>query len=48
VLARAAGFETFVIEHACRAIDADGSLSAAWGRMQAAGVRKIQAREIWG
>jgi nicotinamidase/pyrazinamidase len=46
--ARAAGFETFVIDDACRAIDADGSLAAAWGRMEAAGVRKIQVREILG
>ena len=28
--ARAAGFATFVIEDACRGIDADGSLAAAW------------------
>ncbi len=46
--ARAAGFETFVIDDACRAIDAKGSLAAAWARMQAAGVRKIEAREILG
>jgi nicotinamidase/pyrazinamidase len=46
--ARAAGFETFVIDDACRAIDADGSLAAAWGRMEAAGVRKIQARDVLG
>jgi nicotinamidase/pyrazinamidase len=46
--ARAAGFETFVIDDACRAIDAKGSLDAAWARMQAAGVRKIEAREILG
>jgi nicotinamidase/pyrazinamidase len=46
--ARAAGFETFVIDDACRAIDADGSLAAAWGRMDAAGVRKIHARELLG
>ena len=46
--ARAAGFETFVIDDACRAIDAKGSLAAAWARMQAAGVRRIEAREILG
>jgi len=46
--ARAAGFETFVIEDACRAIDAAGSLDAAWARMNAAGVRRIQARDILG
>ena len=31
--ARAAGFETFVIEDACRAIDANNSLDAAWARI---------------
>jgi len=46
--ARAAGFETFVIEDACRAIDADGSLAAAWSRMTAAGVRRIKAEEVRG
>jgi nicotinamidase/pyrazinamidase len=46
--ARAAGFETFVIDDACRAIDAKGSLAAAWARMEAAGVRKTEAREILG
>ena len=46
--ARAAGFETFVIDDACRAIDAKGSLAAAWARMEAAGVKRIGAREILG
>jgi nicotinamidase/pyrazinamidase len=46
--ARTAGFETFVIEDACRAIDANGSLEAAWARMNAAGVRRIQSPEILG
>ena len=46
--ARAAGFETFVIDDACRAIDANGSLAAAWARMEAVGVRKIDVREILG
>lgn len=46
--ARAAGFETFVIDDACRAIDAAGSLDAAWAKMNAAGVWRIQAREILG
>ena len=31
--ARTAGFEAYVIEDACRAIDAIGSLDAAWARM---------------
>ena len=46
--ARAAGFETFVIEDACRAIDANDSLAAAWARMNAAEVWRIQSREILG
>jgi nicotinamidase/pyrazinamidase len=46
--ARREGFETFVIEDACRAIDADNSLADAWARMNAAGVRRIQSAEILG
>ena len=46
--ARAAGFETFVVDDACRAIDAGGSLDAAWSKMNAAQVWRIQAREILG
>ncbi len=46
--ARAAGFETFVIDDACRAIDADGSLDAAWSKMNSAGVWRVQARQILG
>jgi nicotinamidase/pyrazinamidase len=46
--ARAVGFETFVIDDACRAIDADGSLDAAWSKMNAAGVWRVQARQILG
>jgi nicotinamidase/pyrazinamidase len=45
---RAAGFETFVIEDACRAIDANDSLEAAWARMNSAEVFRIQSREILG
>lgn len=44
--ARAAGFETFVIEDATRAIDADGSLVKAWEDMAAAGVERIVASDI--
>ena len=44
--ARAAGFETFVIEDACRAIDANNSLDAAWARMNAAEVWRVQSREL--
>jgi nicotinamidase/pyrazinamidase len=38
--ARAAGFDTTVIEDACRAIDLDGSLARAWTEMAAAGVKR--------
>ena len=44
--ARAAGFVTYVIEDACRAIDMNGSLEAAWGAMSAAGVQRIQSAEV--
>ena len=46
--ARAAGFEAFVVDDACRAIDANDSLAAAWARMNAAEVWRIQSREILG
>jgi len=38
--ALAAGFDTTVIEEACRAIDLDGSLARAWKDMTAAGVKR--------
>jgi nicotinamidase/pyrazinamidase len=41
--ARAAGFEATVIEDACRAIDLDGSLDAAWKEMHAAGVKRARS-----
>lgn len=41
----AAGFETFVVEDACRAIDLDGSLARAWAEMAAVGVRRIMAAD---
>lgn len=44
--ARRAGFETWVIEDACRAIDADGSLTKAWSDMSAAGVGRIRAADL--
>lgn len=44
--ARAVGFDTYVIEDACRAIDMNGSLGAAWENMQAAGVHRIQSTEF--
>jgi nicotinamidase/pyrazinamidase len=44
--AREAGFDTFVIEDACRAIDLKGSLAAAWKQMAAGGVQRIQSTDI--
>jgi nicotinamidase/pyrazinamidase len=38
--ARAAGFDTTVIEESSRAIDLDGSLSRAWSDMTSAGVKR--------
>lgn len=46
--ARAAGFETYVLEEACRAIDADGSLARAWEAMDKAGVKRIGIGELPG
>ena len=44
--ARAAGFEVHVVEDACRAIDLNGSLAAAWKNMAAKGVKRIQSADI--
>jgi len=44
--AQAAGFETFVIEDACRAIDTGGSLAAARRDLAAAGVRMVPADRL--
>jgi len=44
--ARAAGFDTTVIEDACRAIDLDGSLARAWQEMQGTGVKRIGSAEL--
>lgn len=40
------GFETLVVEEACRAIDFDGSLAMAWEEMAAAGVRRASAADL--
>jgi nicotinamidase/pyrazinamidase len=40
------GFEVFVVEDACRAIDLGGSLAAAWEDMTAAGVRRIDSAAL--
>jgi nicotinamidase/pyrazinamidase len=42
----AAGFETYVIEDATRAIDTNGSLAQAWRDMTAAGVQRITIADI--
>jgi nicotinamidase/pyrazinamidase len=39
--ARAAGFDVVVVEDACRAIDNDGSLAAAWKNLEAAHVTRV-------
>lgn len=41
--ARAFGFNATIIEDACRAIDLNGSLDAAWARLAAAGVARISS-----
>ena len=44
--ARKAGFETYVVEDACRGIDTQGSLAKAWADMTKAGVKRIQSADI--
>ena len=44
--ARAAGFETIVVEDAVRGIDRDGSVAAAWARMEAEGVGRIASGAV--
>jgi nicotinamidase/pyrazinamidase len=46
--ARAAAFDCYVIEDACRAIDLKGSLAAAWKKMESNGVKRIQSADIAG
>jgi nicotinamidase/pyrazinamidase len=46
--ARAAGFEALVVEDACRGINLNGSLAAAWAKMNEAGVARIGADRIAG
>jgi nicotinamidase/pyrazinamidase len=43
---RKLGFDVTVVEDACRAIDTQGSLAAAWEKMDRAGVRRARAREV--
>ena len=40
------GFEVAVIEDACRAIDLDGSLAAAWEQMAAANVARVRTADL--
>jgi nicotinamidase/pyrazinamidase len=44
--AKRLGFETYVIEDACRGIDINGSVAAAWKQMQAKGVKRIQSSDL--
>ena len=44
--ARALGFDTYVIEDACRGIDLNGSVRKAWMDMQSKGVKRIQSADI--
>lgn len=44
--ARAAGFDVALIEDASRAIDLDGSLDAAWRKLEAAGVARVQSADV--
>ena len=44
--ARNSGFETYVVEDACRGIDTQGSLEKAWADMLQAGVRRIISADL--
>jgi len=44
--ARKLGFKCAVIEDACRAIDMQGSLAAAWDKMKKAGVARVQTGDL--
>ena len=44
--ARKAGFKAAVIEDATRGIDLNGSLKAAWAKMEKAGVKRLQSSDI--
>lgn len=46
--AKAAGFETVVVEDACRAIDTAGSLAKGWASMKEAGVGRMASAGIKG
>lgn len=44
--ARKLGFAAAVIEDACRAIDTQGSLAAAWEKMERAGIKRTQSADV--
>ncbi len=44
--ARKAGFDTYIVEDACRGIDTKGSLAKAWHDTNKAGVKRIQSADI--
>ena len=44
--ARKDGFQTFVIEDACRGIDLNGSVAKAWDEMAKKGVKRIQSSDL--
>jgi nicotinamidase/pyrazinamidase len=46
--AKEAGFESFVVEDACRAIDTGGSLAAAFAAWERAGIQRIRAADVDG
>lgn len=43
---RKAGFDVAVVEDACRGIDLQGSMAAAWDQIGKAGVRRITSRDV--
>jgi nicotinamidase/pyrazinamidase len=44
--ARKFGFDVYVVEDACRGIDASGSLAAAWLSMQKVGVKRTRSDRV--
>jgi nicotinamidase/pyrazinamidase len=44
--ARSVGLESYVVEDACRGINANDSLAAAWAAMEKAGVKRITSDDF--